>query len=59
MPPVDLPLTEPLHNLPAWTERFRAAEIPVIESVGGGVSDVLIGEEVAGSERASASQHDN
>jgi len=31
----------------------------VVESVGGGVSDVLIGDEVAGSERASASQHDN
>jgi len=32
MPPVDLPLTEPLRNLPAWTERFRAAEIPVISA---------------------------
>ena len=32
MPAVDLPLTEPLRNLPAWTERFRAAEIPVISA---------------------------
>jgi HD-like signal output (HDOD) protein len=32
MPAVDLPLTEPLRNLPAWTERFRAAEIPVIST---------------------------
>ena len=32
MPAVDLPLTEPLRNLPAWTELFRAAEIPVISA---------------------------
>ena len=30
MPPVELPLTEPLRDLPAWTQRLRAAEIPVM-----------------------------